>query len=245
MDGGTPGGEGRPHRGGRRRRPKPERTGGHEPERLSVIGAAVVAVGAVIALTAYAVGDEERPAPCLGEDCAAAGLATPEPTRFAAPRAAHASESAKPEKSPSPSPSPSASATASGSPTAAPSPSTPPRPSAPPSTPSRRPPRPDGGLVATYNTSNSWGSGFVGTLTVVNQSRRTVSDWRLSAYFPGRRITSAWSDGGRVRGFFDGARLGGHGGYLPPGGRISIGFQASGYAGAPAQCTLNGRPCGG
>ncbi|MFI0355220.1 cellulose binding domain-containing protein [Actinomadura sp. 9N407] len=125
--------------------------------------------------------------------------------------------------------------TASATPTVSPSPAR--------TTASPKPASAGGGLGASYATSRTWGSGFIGSVTVTNRGSSRISGWHLSAVFPGRRIYSAWSSDGTVRIGHHGDRLRGFGPSLPPGGRTTINFQGSGRAGPPSPCILNGRPC--
>ncbi|MGK5556833.1 cellulose binding domain-containing protein [Actinomadura kijaniata] len=146
---------------------------------------------------------------------------------------ASAAVTTKPSRSASASPSPSGSA----SPSASASPSQGGSPS--------HPSAPTGGLAASYTTTNSWGSGFIGTVTVVNRGTTTVPSWQLSAVFPGRTILSAWTNSGSTSTSHAGNRLATTGRSLGPGQSIQIGFQANGGATAPSSCSLNGRPCSG
>ncbi|GAA1583822.1 hypothetical protein GCM10009678_78090 [Actinomadura kijaniata] len=130
---------------------------------------------------------------------------------------------------------------ASASPPASPSASASPSPGGAPS----RPSAPVGGLAASYTTSNSWGSGFIGTVTVVNRGTTAISSWQLSAVFSGRTILSAWTNSGSTSASHSGDRLATTGRSLGPGQSIQIGFQADGGAAAPSSCSLNGRPCSG
>ncbi|WP_372503988.1 cellulose binding domain-containing protein [Actinomadura rupiterrae] len=98
-------------------------------------------------------------------------------------------------------------------------------------------------LSAAFSVSNSWGSGFIGTLTVSNRGTSAVTLWRLSAQFPSAVITSVWSPSGSVTGAHSGGRLDGIGRGLGPGQSMQVSFQAEGRPTAPAACTLNGHPC--
>ncbi|MFC5182378.1 cellulose binding domain-containing protein [Actinomadura harenae] len=100
-----------------------------------------------------------------------------------------------------------------------------------------------GTLSASFSISNSWGSGFIGTLTVVNRGESVVPLWRLSARFPGVVIRSVWSPSGAVNGAHSGGRIDGIGRVPGPGQSAQLSFQAEGQPGAPAACSLNGRSC--
>ncbi|MGI5163225.1 cellulose binding domain-containing protein [Spirillospora sp. CA-253888] len=109
----------------------------------------------------------------------------------------------------------------------------------------RRPSGDRSALRAFYSTSHSWGSGYIGSLTVVNRGSSPVSSWRLSAYFSGAEITAAWSNSGSAYSDHGYNRLSGSGGTLAPGDSVTVGFEARGYPGAPSYCNLNGRSCWG
>ncbi|WP_157431519.1 cellulose binding domain-containing protein [Actinomadura hibisca] len=253
-------------RGGRRRRPK--QSWGERLERrpvvLAMVGGGVLVCG-VTAFTLQA-GGGAGAAPFQGpgykvpgcaDECADAGPAarSADPTREVAvpPREINPAGSSRPSTTASPSPS----ASSSASPTPGPS-------GSPSATPSHgrgrddgdrrgggrggRPPSSGGGgsgLVALYSTGNTWDSGYIGAVTVVNRGSSSISGWQLTAYFSRTEITAAWSNRGSVYSTHGGNRLGGSGGTLAPGDSVTVGFQASGRPGAPSSCTLNGRPCGG
>ncbi|MFI6516921.1 cellulose binding domain-containing protein [Spirillospora sp. NPDC050679] len=262
-------------RGGRRRRPKPslgERVV-RRPVVLAVVGGGVLLCGAT-AFTLQAVGDDgngPKAAPGCADECAAAPAPSGDPehedtTREVEvpPRRVNTASSSQPSATTSPG--------TSTSPSAKPSSSTSPSPSA---TPSRdggrdggrddrhgggrggrddgddgrhggRPSRGDGsGLVAYYSTSHSWGSGYIGAVTVVNRGSSPVSGWRLSALFSGTTITATWSNSGSAYSDHGVNRLSGSGGTLAPGDSVTVGFEARGRPGAPSYCSLNGRSCSG
>jgi chitodextrinase len=102
--------------------------------------------------------------------------------------------------------------------------------------------------TATFTKTSDWGSGFVGNYVIRNGGTSSIVGWKLEFDLPpGERLTSAWS-----------AKMSSVGSHyvltdedwtrtIGPGGSVQVGFQGEylGSFGAPANCTLNGQPCGG
>ncbi|GAA5200971.1 hypothetical protein GCM10023322_80000 [Rugosimonospora acidiphila] len=153
------------------------------------------------------------------------------------------SPSASPSPSRSPSPSPSPSHGSSPSPSPSPSPSRSPSPS--PTSPS---PSPTGAAAAcrvTYST-NDWGGGFTGTVTIANSGGSTINGWTLRFTFAGNQtISQGWSATWAQTGAVVTATSLSYNGTLAPGASTSIGFNAS-YSGTnarPTAFTVNGTTC--
>ena len=101
-------------------------------------------------------------------------------------------------------------------------------------------------LAASYQAGSSWGTGYSGQYTITNPGTTAVTGWTLAFTLPkGTALTSLWDgsyidDGGQVTVTADSwdATVG-------PGAAVTVGFvtQASGAAGQPAGCTINGAPC--
>jgi Cellulose binding domain len=110
-----------------------------------------------------------------------------------------------------------------------------------------------GGLTATYQNMNSWGTGYTGQYMLTNRGTSAVSNWTLSFRLPsGTTITSMWNGFYKVSGgtisvtpvFWSGQSWDGT---IDPGDSLAIGFvtESSGTAGPPAGCVVDGVPCGG
>ena len=99
--------------------------------------------------------------------------------------------------------------------------------------------------TATFTRVSEWGSGYVGEMTVRNDTDTRLSGWRVEFDLPaGTTIGSHWNatltrSGNRYV-FTDV----GWNGALAPGARTSFGWMAGG-TGGPVDCTLDGLPCAG
>jgi hypothetical protein len=87
-------------------------------------------------------------------------------------------------------------------------------------------PPPPGGCSGTYATTNSWGSGFNGGITVRNTSSNTINSWRISFSLGGATIVNAW--GGRASGSSYINET--WNGTLAPNATTTFGFTANGAA---------------
>ncbi|WP_433730100.1 cellulose binding domain-containing protein [Actinoplanes sp. CA-051413] len=98
--------------------------------------------------------------------------------------------------------------------------------------------------VAGFTRLGQWPGGYVGSITIRNDSAAVVDGWRVEFDLPGTRVTSSYS------GVF--TRSGEHytvtnetwNARLAPGSSTTFGWVASGQ-GNPANCTLNGADCAG
>lgn len=108
------------------------------------------------------------------------------------------------------------------------------------------PGEPQPGACRVAATVNAWGNGLTAELAVTNTGTTQVQGWSLEFALPaGQVITSGWNasyapNSGRVT-----ARDAGYNAAIPPGGRVSIGYQVthSGDAAPPSGFSLNGAPC--
>ncbi len=143
--------------------------------------------------------------------------------------------------SPSASRSPSASVSPSASPSASRSPSQSPSASR---SPSASPSGGGGGCAVRY-TTNDWGGGFVGDVTVTNTGA-AVTGWTLRWTFAGdQRVNQSWSSVVTQAGAAVTATNAAWNGTVPAGGTVNFGFLA-GYTGTnarPAGFTFNGTAC--
>ena len=98
--------------------------------------------------------------------------------------------------------------------------------------------------VAVFTRLGHWPAGYVGSITVRNDSAVTLDGWRVAFDLAGTRVTSSHS------GVF--TRSGDHytvtnaswNARLAPGSSTTFGWVADGQ-GTPANCTLNGADCAG
>ncbi|MBM7074960.1 extracellular catalytic domain type 1 short-chain-length polyhydroxyalkanoate depolymerase [Micromonospora humida] len=95
-------------------------------------------------------------------------------------------------------------------------------------------------------TVNAWNTGLTTAITITTLNDTGVTGWSLAFTLPaGQTITSGWNatyspTSGAVT-----ATNVSYNGSIPPGGSVSIGFQANhtGNTSKPASFTLNGSPC--
>ncbi len=102
--------------------------------------------------------------------------------------------------------------------------------------------------TATFTKTSDWGTGFEGRYTVNNATAAPIQGWQVAFDLPaGHSISSSW-DASMSR---SGQRFTftnvGWNSTIAPGASVSFGFIGApgGTAAVPANCTLNGSPCGG
>ncbi|GAA3198892.1 glycoside hydrolase family 9 protein [Dactylosporangium siamense] len=109
----------------------------------------------------------------------------------------------------------------------------------------RTPPATSGGCRVAYST-NSWGTGFSGSVTVTNGGTTAWTSWTLVFTFPGdQRVTQGWSGRWSQTGSTVTVTNETWNGAVPAGGTVSLGFNGS-YTGTnanPAVFTVNGTTC--
>jgi endoglucanase len=130
-------------------------------------------------------------------------------------------------------------ATPTPSPTGAPTPSRHPTHSPKPTSS----PRPRYAVSVSYALAKTFSGGFEGQFTITNRGTGPISDWELSATFPGDHIQSV-----------TGASYSAHGAKLiltplssqpsiAPGTSLLVSVTADGGSTSPASCTFNGAAC--
>jgi hypothetical protein len=98
--------------------------------------------------------------------------------------------------------------------------------------------------TATFVKTSSWGSGFEGKFTIVNNTSTTITSWNVQFDLPaGTSVSSSW-DTAITRSGQHYTAVNTWNGTLAPGGSTSFGFIGAG-SGSPANCTVNGAACGG
>jgi hypothetical protein len=99
--------------------------------------------------------------------------------------------------------------------------------------------------TATFSKTSDWGSGFEGKYTITNGTTSTITGWRVEFDLPsGTTVGTYWDALLTTSGGHHTFTNRDYNGTLAPGASASFGFVASG-SGSPANCTLNGAPCGG
>ena len=105
------------------------------------------------------------------------------------------------------------------------------------------------GLIATYSTTQNWGSGFAGQFTIVNNTNATVTSWTMTFDMPaGEAVTSLWNASYTSSGSHYTVTSPTWASPLAPGASADpVGFDASasGTVAPPANCLMNGAPCAG
>ncbi|WP_405020623.1 cellulose binding domain-containing protein [Kitasatospora sp. NBC_00070] len=110
------------------------------------------------------------------------------------------------------------------------------------------------GLIATYAVTSNWQTGFEAGYTVTNRTNATVSTWSLSFDLPtGETVTGAWNGTLTSTAVTGGRRYTvtppSWAGPLAPGATAAVvGFDVSNGSTAqtaPANCTVNNKPCEG
>jgi len=100
----------------------------------------------------------------------------------------------------------------------------------------------DSGCTATARVVSSWSGGFTGEVTVTNTTTSTSRGWRVGWSWPGnQRATSAWSAQLTQSGASVTGSNADYNGALPPSGKATFGFNATGDSGGlpgTAVCTL-------
>lgn len=105
------------------------------------------------------------------------------------------------------------------------------------------------GLIATYTTTQSWGSGFAGQFAIANATNATVNSWTMTFDLPaGEAITSLWNASYTSSGGHYTVTSPSWASPLAPGASADpVGFDASttGAVVPPTNCLMNGAPCAG
>ncbi|HEY0701114.1 MAG TPA: cellulose binding domain-containing protein [Micromonospora sp.] len=99
--------------------------------------------------------------------------------------------------------------------------------------------------TATFTRTSDWGTGWEGKYTITNGGTSTITSWTVAFDLPaGTTLGTYWdallSSAGQRHTFTNRS----WNGTIAPGASVSFGFLATG-SGSPANCTLNGAPCGG
>ncbi|MGC9669028.1 glycosyl hydrolase family 18 protein [Planosporangium sp. 12N6] len=101
-----------------------------------------------------------------------------------------------------------------------------------------------GSVTASFSTT-SWGTGQTATYTITNGSSSAITSWTVEFDLPsGTTLGSYWDALMTQSGSHVVAKNRDYNGSVAVGASTSFGFNTTG-AGAPANCKINGAPCGG
>lgn len=99
-----------------------------------------------------------------------------------------------------------------------------------------------------YEIQNEWSSGFVGQVTLVNNSSSAIDGWTVEWTFPdaGQTIVNGWNGIFSQSGTNVTVKNTSYNGKIPSGGKMAFGFQGSYNASnpVPTDITLNGQSTG-
>jgi hypothetical protein len=101
-------------------------------------------------------------------------------------------------------------------------------------------------VTASYQTVDSWGTGYTGQYTITNGGASATSGWTLSFRLPtGTSLTSMWDGAFTVSGDQVTVSADGWDASIAPGKSEAVGFvtHASGRAGSPTACLIDGSSC--
>ncbi|QHT57739.1 cellulose-binding protein [Cellulomonas sp. H30R-01] len=105
---------------------------------------------------------------------------------------------------------------------------------------------PVGSCSVKFDVSNAWSGGFVGNVTISNESMTPVNGWQLTWTFTkGEKVTQAWNGTATQSGAVVTARSAAWNGTIAHHGAVTFGFMgsSSGAPGQPTGVALNGLPC--
>ena len=101
-------------------------------------------------------------------------------------------------------------------------------------------------LSASYQAVTNWGDGYTGQYTITNGGTADVSGWTLAFRLPsGTSLSSLWNGSATVSGGQVTVTNDGWDATVAAGGSVTVGFvtSATGQAGAPTDCTIDGVAC--
>jgi GH35 family endo-1,4-beta-xylanase len=96
----------------------------------------------------------------------------------------------------------------------------------------------------TYSIDNEWSTGFVGSITIKNDTTAPISNWNVNWQYSTNRITSSWNSTFSGSNPYSASNLAWNGN-IPVGQSISFGFQGNKNGGTAERPVINGAACGG
>ncbi|MGY4644048.1 lytic polysaccharide monooxygenase [Cellulomonas sp. URHB0016] len=101
-----------------------------------------------------------------------------------------------------------------------------------------------GGCQVKFDVSNAWSGGFVGQVSVSNDSMSAISGWELKWTFTnGEKVTQGWNSVTTQSGTTASAKNAAWNSTIAHHGSVAFGFQGTGTPAAPTGVTLNGTAC--
>lgn len=97
--------------------------------------------------------------------------------------------------------------------------------------------------ACTYNIDNQWGSGFVASITVKNDTAAAVNNWSVNWQYASNRITNGWNANFSGSNPYTATNMGWNGS-IAPGQSVSFGFQGNTNGGTVERPTVSGSLCG-
>lgn len=97
--------------------------------------------------------------------------------------------------------------------------------------------------ACTYNIDNQWGSGFVASITVKNDTAATVNNWSVNWQYASNRITNGWNANFSGSNPYTATNMSWNGS-IAPGQSVSFGFQGNTNSGTVERPTVSGSLCG-
>ena len=97
--------------------------------------------------------------------------------------------------------------------------------------------------ACTYNIDNQWGSGYVASITVKNDTNAAVNNWSVNWQYANNRITNSWNANLSGSNPYTATSMGWNGS-IAPGQSVSFGFQGNTNGGTVERPVVNGTLCG-
>ncbi len=97
--------------------------------------------------------------------------------------------------------------------------------------------------ACTYTIDNQWGSGFVASITVKNDTGAAVNNWSVNWQYANNRITNSWNANLSGSNPYTATNVGWNGS-IAAGQSVSFGFQGNSNGNTIERPTVNGTLCG-
>jgi GH35 family endo-1,4-beta-xylanase len=98
--------------------------------------------------------------------------------------------------------------------------------------------------ACTYSVDNEWSNGFVGTITITNNTSAPISNWSVNWQYASNRVTSGWNANLSGSNPYTASNLSWNGN-IAVGRSVSFGFQGTKSGGSAERPVVNGTVCGG
>lgn len=97
--------------------------------------------------------------------------------------------------------------------------------------------------ACTYSISNEWSNGFVGSITIKNDTGAPINNWSVNWQYSGNRVTSSWNVNFSGANPYTATNLSWNGN-IPVGQSVTFGFQGT-KSGTAERPTVTGAACNG